>query len=338
MLEPETLERLRTGKNLLAFSGGVDSSALYHLLQEERIAFDIAMVNYESRPQSGEEEAYAKELAERDGKRLHLLRHPLKPSDFERQARKVRYSFFEEIAKNEGYDTLVTAHQLDDLLEWGLMQLCRGCGAAEFVGMRPVQKEESYTLVRPLLFTPKKRLLEYLERRGIRYFIDSSNLSDAHTRNRFRKEAAAFLMRESPEGIARSFRYMLEDKEELIGSVQTVLRFERAVLLKRPGSESRTIRQIDRILKSEGYLLSAAQKREILARRSVVVGGVWVVVVEGERIWIAPYRRAKMPKRFRELCRRCRIPPKIRPYLFSEGAEDTLLSELCGRMDEPFSS
>ena len=63
MLSKETLPFLKDGKNLLAFSGGVDSTALFFLLLREKIPFDIAIVNYQTREQSSEEVAYAKEPA-----------------------------------------------------------------------------------------------------------------------------------------------------------------------------------------------------------------------------------------------------------------------------------
>ncbi|BBG64977.1 tRNA(Ile)-lysidine synthetase [Hydrogenimonas sp.] len=328
MLDGEALERIRGRKSLLAFSGGVDSTALYHLLKELKTDFDIATVNYCSRAQSVEEENYAKELAARDNRRLYLHRCSLSTSDFERRAREERYRFFEKIIREEGYENLITAHQLDDMLEWGLMQLCKGCGTVEFVGMRPVEEREGYFLVRPLLFTPKKRLLDYLEERGIKYFFDESNLSPKYTRNRFRKEAASFLMRECADGVARSFRYMLKDKEILAQKGEELFRCGRAVLLRKPDDEAAALRLIDSYLKKSGYLLSAAQKEEILKQRSVVVGGEWAVDISGPGIWIAPYSLEKMPKDFKELCRRLKIPPKVRPYLLSCGADEEMLSSL----------
>jgi len=47
-------------KNLLAFSGGVDSSALFFILLEKKIPFDIAIVNYHKREQSKKEVEYGK--------------------------------------------------------------------------------------------------------------------------------------------------------------------------------------------------------------------------------------------------------------------------------------
>ena len=55
--------RIKNSKNLLAFSGGVDSSALFFLLLNHKIDFDIAIVNYNTRDQSKDEIAYALNLA-----------------------------------------------------------------------------------------------------------------------------------------------------------------------------------------------------------------------------------------------------------------------------------
>lgn len=45
------LEPLREKKNLLGFSGGLDSTCLFHLLVGENIAFDTALVDYNTQKQ-----------------------------------------------------------------------------------------------------------------------------------------------------------------------------------------------------------------------------------------------------------------------------------------------
>ena len=65
MLEQNSLKVLKNKKNLLAFSGGVDSTALFFLLQDQKIVFDIAIVNYNLREKAKEEVLYAKELAKK---------------------------------------------------------------------------------------------------------------------------------------------------------------------------------------------------------------------------------------------------------------------------------
>ena len=121
MIEKKIQTRLSSQKNLLAFSGGVDSSALFFLLLEKKIDFDIAIVNYHTRKQSDTEESYAKELADRHGKKCFTHHVRLDQNNFEAEARKVRYLFFDTLFKLHGYTNLITAHQLDDRFEWFLM-------------------------------------------------------------------------------------------------------------------------------------------------------------------------------------------------------------------------
>ena len=58
--------------NLLAFSAGVDSTALFFYLLEKNIPFDIAIVNYHTRATSDEEVEYAKNLAKRYNKKIFI--------------------------------------------------------------------------------------------------------------------------------------------------------------------------------------------------------------------------------------------------------------------------
>ena len=70
-LDNETLKTLKQTKNLLAFSGGGDSVALFFLLLQNDIEFDIAIVDYGVREQSILEVEYAKELAATHNKKCY---------------------------------------------------------------------------------------------------------------------------------------------------------------------------------------------------------------------------------------------------------------------------
>ncbi len=48
-------------------------------------------------------------------------------------------------------DNLITAHQLNDQLEWLLMRLVKGAGLVELLGLAPVVERDGYRVVRPLL-------------------------------------------------------------------------------------------------------------------------------------------------------------------------------------------
>ena len=88
--------RIKNNKNLLAFSGGVDSSALFFLLLNHKIDFDIAIVNYNTREQSKDEIEYASFLAKKYDKKIFIKDIKLETSsNFEKNARDTRYIFIE---------------------------------------------------------------------------------------------------------------------------------------------------------------------------------------------------------------------------------------------------
>ena len=323
LLHEATLASLRQSKNLLAFSGGGDSTALFFLLLEKGIAFDIAHVNYQTRVASNDEEAYAKELAKTHTKHLFSLTCKLEESNFEHLARKERYAFFETIIQTHGYDTLLSAHHLGDQLEWFLMQLSRGAGLVEMLGMQEIEGRKNYTLVRPLLHVSKKKLQTYLEEHRITYFNDESNNSFEHVRNQFRHDFATPLMNAYEEGIAKSFAYLEEDRKRLLP--HHAKRIGELFILPRDRDDLINIRQIDKILKLLGILISKAQRDEILKTKGCVVGGKIAVCFEEETIFIAPYITFTMDKKFKETCRQAHIPSKIRPYLFASQIDPSAL-------------
>jgi len=319
-LEPLSLKILKGSKNLLAFSAGVDSTALYHLLKEQSISFDIAIVDYKIRKQSKKEVAYAFKLVQDDNKRCFLLETKLNGKNFEHNARKIRYRFFEKLIQKHNYNNLITAHQLDDMLEWSLMQLCKGCGLAELIGMQPIESKDGYSIVRPLLFTPKKSLLDFLKTKKIKYFLDYTNQSDSFKRNRFRKYASSFLMDESSSGIAKSFKILLQDKLDCFPPPKIIFKNKKFYCIKTPNSNRLLIHHIDTILKKEGYIVSTAQRDHILTNHSVVIGKKWSIEITSNLTFISPYIKPgslKMPKWFKERCRKLKIGVKVRPYFYS---------------------
>lgn len=324
-LNPSTLEHLRTGKNLLAFSAGVDSTALFFLLKKENIPFDMAMVDYNRRAQSKEEVAYANELATRFDKKLHLKSVLLTDTNFEAQARSSRYGFFAELCRSFGYGTVITAHQLNDRTEWFFMQFVKGAGTIELLGMDYIAKEEEYTLVRPMLDISREEILAFLKQEAIPYYEDASNDDDSHTRNLFRHAITNKLVKEHRSGIQKSFHYIREDAKILLPQVpfRTI---QELVLISRSDIHS-DLREIDRHLKRMGYILSSAQREEIGRTKDCVIGGRLAVVLQDEMICITPYSQSVMPKAVKERFRLAGIPARIRPYLHERGISEDIFCE-----------
>jgi len=327
MIKTTTKELLKSSKNLLAFSAGVDSSALFFILKELEIPFDIAIVDYALRDQSKEEIAYAKELAKKYNKVCFVKNAPKIKKNFEARAREIRYTFFEELISKYNYDNLLTAHHLGDRLEWFLMQFCKGAGCVELSGMQEREERQTYKLIRPLLHYEKSELLNYLHNNKLHYFEDESNSDEKYTRNIFRKKYAHPLLQTYLSGIKKSFAYMDEDKELLIQTVPVQKVNQLAIFLKQNSRSD--IYHIDKYLKSLGHIMSQEERQLLKEKRDVVIGRKFIVTEIQDYICIAPYLTTKkLSKEFREKMRKAKIAPKLRPYLAEDPEAELFLSRL----------
>lgn len=317
MLQLQTKELLQNSKNLLAFSAGGDSTALLHLLLENHIRFDIAIVDYGVRDQSKDEVAYAKELAEEYGFHCYVKTAPKVEKNFEAIARAIRYSFFEELIAQYKYDNLLTAHHLGDRLEWFFMQFCKGAGCAELSSMKSIETRENYTLVRPLLNVDKQDLLEYLDQKNIYYFEDETNHDQSYKRNYFRHNFSSQLLKEYKDGIQKSFSYIDKDIDSLIKAV-AIKTINQLTYFDRQDNRTNVF-YIDKYLKSLGHIISANEKQELLESPSSVVGRKYIVSQETKYVFIAPYIEAKnIDKELKEKMRLLKVPIKLRGYLASD--------------------
>lgn len=171
---------------LVGLSGGADSIALLTLLVKLGYSCIAAHCNFHLR---GEESMRDERFAEEYAKTLQV---PFLKTDFDTEqyaaanhlsiemaARELRYNWFEEKRSETGAQAIAVAHHRDDSVETVLMNLVRGTGIRGMSGIRP---KNSY-VVRPLLCVTRKEITAWLDARNISYVTDSTNLSDAYTRN-----------------------------------------------------------------------------------------------------------------------------------------------------------
>ncbi len=317
-------------KSLLAFSGGVDSTALFHLLIENHVSFDIAHVNYHTRPSSDAEQSTALALASTYTIRCHLHSCTLEGGNFEARAREVRYAFFAEVMRTYGYDYLLTAHQLNDRLEWFMMQLTRGAGLPEMMGMGSYDQREGITVLRPLLEWDRSRIETYLKEKNIHHFIDESNQDEQYTRNRFRHRWTNPLMAKYAEGIRRSFTYLDADNKDLMEPMNFETLAELAYA-KNPTTVRSRVYGIDQFFKTQGIVLSQHGKKTLQNGGEHIIARRWVVSMEGMYTFIAPYvNGVRMDKAFKEECRGAKIGVKLRGYVFTAPEVMTLIRRLKG--------
>ena len=197
---------LKKGTWLLALSGGPDSAALFHKMRLEGVSFACAHVNYHVRPEADEEEQFVRKLCASYGIVCHVTRAVLEEGkNFEASARDFRYDFFVRLVKEYGYSGILTGHQEDDLLETYIMQKEKDL-IPETWGIAASSLYRGIPLVRPLLACTKKQLQDYCDRNGWKYRIDTSNASDAYTRNRIRHTVVAQLNGEKRRALLQEIR------------------------------------------------------------------------------------------------------------------------------------
>ena len=188
------------GRILAALSGGADSVCLLYVLAGMREKWNLEIravhVNHGLRGQEAErDQAFSESCARSleipfscvkvDVREL-AVREGLSE---EEAARNLRYQAFEEAAghweEEDGAPVLVAvAHHRDDNAETVLHNLFRGSGLRGLSGIRPVRGR----IIRPLLWAGRREILEFLQAESISWITDSTNRSDAYTRNRIRNQ------------------------------------------------------------------------------------------------------------------------------------------------------
>ena len=176
----------------VAVSGGGDSTALLFLLKRafgDGAAVTALTVDHGLRPESAKEAEQVARMAARLGvPHVTLTWEGDKPaSDIQAAARDARYRLMTEWCHAHGVRHLFLAHTLDDQAETFLLRLARGSGVDGLSAMAPVTEVYGIRLMRPLLTTPKARLVATLRAAGLAWIEDPSNLNDQFARVRLRQ-------------------------------------------------------------------------------------------------------------------------------------------------------
>ena len=190
-------------KIVIGLSGGPDSMCLLSLLLKLKEKMNLTIicchVNHNIRKESEEEAEFVKEYVIKNNCIYEYFKiDNYDKENFESNARKKRYQFFNEIIKKYQAEYLMTAHHGDDLTETILMRLIRGSNLNGYGGFKKETKYQNYQLLRPLINTTKKEIENYNHQNNIEYRIDKTNQDEKYTRARYRTKILPLLKKENP--------------------------------------------------------------------------------------------------------------------------------------------
>ncbi len=181
---------------LVACSGGVDSVVLSHLCALSHYDFALAHCNFQLRGEESEQDAlFVEKLADQLNVSFYIKIFETKlyakesKQSIQVSARELRYRWFREIIKKEGFKRVLTAHHSDDALETFMINLSRGTGLAGLSGI----PAHSSTVYRPLLNFSRDHIEAFAKNRKLKWREDSSNRESVYLRNKIRHELVPVL-------------------------------------------------------------------------------------------------------------------------------------------------
>ncbi len=191
-------------------SGGADSVCLLHLMHRlsgEMSYRLIAMhVNHGVRAEAAEDAAYTESLCksldipfflQKVDMNKYAAENKMSPEEAGRQ---LRYQVFEEVLeqqKKKGESCkIAVAHNAEDRAETMLFHLFRGSGIKGLGSIQPVREN----VIRPILCLERAEIEAYLAKHRLKYCQDSTNETDAYTRNKIRHHIISYARQEICSG------------------------------------------------------------------------------------------------------------------------------------------
>lgn len=179
---------------LLAFSGGLDSCVLLHLLaaakQHLRFTLHAMHVHHGLSANADDWAAFCVRQCQRLNVPIQIVHVQVDKNakqGIEAAARQLRYeALFQPPLNGAAPDFIITAHHQDDQAETLLLQLFRGAGVKGLSAMTAV--DEARRLMRPLLNVPRNVLQDYATQHKITWCDDESNANTQFERNFLRHE------------------------------------------------------------------------------------------------------------------------------------------------------
>ncbi|MBC3363414.1 tRNA lysidine(34) synthetase TilS [Pseudomonas sp. SWRI154] len=201
----------------IAFSGGLDSTVLLHLLvslaeNQTLPALSAIHVHHGLQAAADAWPDHCRRVCEALGVPLQVVSVRVHPgASVERAARDARYGAF--IAATHDNDVLLTAQHRDDQAETLLFRLLRGAGVRGLSAMPRQRPLGQGHLLRPLLDVSRAELQTYAAQQGLNWVEDPSNDDHRYARNYLRQRVFPALTEQWPQAsmtLARSAAHLSE--------------------------------------------------------------------------------------------------------------------------------
>lgn len=228
----------KVDKILVAVSGGRDSMLLLWLLHRCSFSVEIAHCNFQLRGEESDgDEQLVRQFAAENEIPIHVKNFETEDYalstkiSIQMAARKLRYTWFEELRQQQGCNVIAVAQHGNDAVETVLFNLSRGTGLLGLQGILP--KREDSHVVRPLLFLQSKQITEFVQQQQIPYRDDASNFSNKYARNKIRLDIIPEFEKLNPDFIS-----IMEDNIQRFRDSQEVLvsyvdRLRKEILISR---------------------------------------------------------------------------------------------------------
>lgn len=206
---------LEPGAYVIAVSGGVDSMALLHRLQElPELQLTVAHFDHGIRKDSAEDRKLVAELAARYDLPFVYDEGQLGPTASEATAREARYEFLRKVAHTINAQAIITAHHQDDIIETVIINLMRGTGRKGLTSLG-----DSYDVKRPITHIPKDSLIAYAQDQGLTWREDGTNKDEKYLRNYVRHRLVSRIDVENRQkllGIIEKLRVVNQELDNLL--------------------------------------------------------------------------------------------------------------------------
>lgn len=227
---------------VVAVSGGADSTALLLAIEELKThnkihaGICVAHLDHKLREGSSRDAKWVAELSEKLGFRSVIGRSKVAEiaaaggDNLEQAAREARYAFLERTAKRVSANYVLTAHTMDDQAETVLLRLMRGSAASGLGGMealRPLAKNGSIKLARPLLWARRIETEDYCRLRKVEFLRDEMNEDQKFARVKVRKQLLPLMQsfnNRVVEALSRTAAQLREDGAVLFNDSGDLLR------------------------------------------------------------------------------------------------------------------